>query len=363
MMSSSSFSCGSLRIRSSVLTFSLLLMWGKRRKNVDQACPSPGKRLKSRFLDAFARGESSAADLAGLMQDAAAAGVSSCYSSQCERNASCKTITHGFIKEGTLWPSTFRWPVPTKDGFEDLEFLLPDEVLSVMATIGSLETLTSTAGLDSTLTRLHTGIADSWQSPFVAISIWGDGIPYSWDRSESIVAWCWSMPGLESAEHRRLRFPLTALPKHFVVDGTHERTLEVLVWSMSALSLGKFPSSKPDGTPWPKGTRQRKGGTDLGVKACVLECKGDWAHFADVLNLSRWRGGPGLCWRCNCTTAELTLVGLMLLGEIQKTGSTTRGSSFIWLNQERPCPRSGTSQSFPLRCCALIGFTALIKEF
>ena len=59
------------------------------------------------------------------------------------------------------------------------------------------------------------------------------------------------MHGLKSAEHRRLRFPRAALPKRFVVDGTHERTLEVLVWSMSALSLGKFPSSKLDGTPWP----------------------------------------------------------------------------------------------------------------
>ena len=63
--------------------------------------------------------------------------------------------------------------------------LLPHEVIGVLADVGSAEVLTQSVSLGPTNQQKHRSIEDRLQAPFVSVSLWGDGVPFSWDRKKS----------------------------------------------------------------------------------------------------------------------------------------------------------------------------------
>ena len=56
--------------------------------------------------------------------------------------------------------------------------------------------------------------------------------------------------------------------------------------------------------------RQRMAGQPLGCKAILVEIKGDWELYADVLHLPRWNNKEGICFLCKATKEHLPFSGL-----------------------------------------------------
>ena len=87
---------------------------------------------------------------------------------------------------------------------------------------------------------------------------------------------------------------------------------DVLCWSCTALAAGAWPSTRHDGVPWassPFPEDRTRGKEDVRLpRAAVLEIRGDWAHFKQVLGLCGWSGEGctrRVCWVCLANKTNL----------------------------------------------------------
>ena len=171
--------------------------------------------------------------------------------------------------------------------------------------------------------------------------MWSDGVPVSWDRNESIQCWTWHLPGLVSNDHRAMRLPCTVVPKHKCLLKTMDFVFQLFGWSLQCLFHGKFPEVAHDGAPFQDGYRKRLAGQAMGFRALLLEIKGDWEFYSDVLHLPRWNNTEGICFLCKATKEHVSLNDLaapwrqpeMRLdhqGLMQKLLDRGRGMSPIW---------------------------------
>ena len=182
---------------------------------------------------------------------------------------------------------------------------LPHEIVDILARAGDPDVLVESEGLDAVNQKKHTTITESLQKPIVSLSLWGDGVPYSWDRKQSVDVWTLSLPGLRLKQHRDIRIPITGVPHQFMT----RQSQSVLAWSFQALAAGQFPSQRADGLPWSKTDtwRKSKAGSPLAVHGALIETKGDWKQLQAVFGVPGWAGGldKPLCWRCTCTKRTL----------------------------------------------------------
>ena len=185
---------------------------------------------------------------------------------------------------------------------QKIAILLPHEVIGVVGEVSTLEVLQQHRALDGSNAERHGQIQEQLQSPFLSISLWGDGVPFSWDRKKSLGCWVMSFPGLEDKAYRDLRIVLTALPHESVTRETQDDILTILGWSFKALALSSFPLFRHDDQPWSEedGYRKKKAGEALGLLAAVVEVKGDWKHMHAVFAVPYWKRAPHkpLCWKC-----------------------------------------------------------------
>eukprot|EP00971_Amphidinium_carterae_P282577 5609913-Amphidinium_carterae.1 len=79
-----------------------------------------------------------------------------------------------------------------------------------------------------------------------------------------------------------------------------------MVWSFTAMALGTWPAEGPSGQRYAAAGRHQ----ECGFKAAVVEWRGDWKMMAEIVGLPTWNTKAGMCWRCTCTPAQLTQVGL-----------------------------------------------------
>lgn len=105
---------------------------------------------------------------------------------------------------------------------------------------------------------------------------------------------------------------MCGLTKRFMVKNeTYDMILEIIVWSLRFCALGVFPSSRHDGEAWmPEDARRRAlGGKPLGARALLVELRGDWAFYKQVLRLPGWSENKGCCWHCQATPQSIRDVG------------------------------------------------------
>ena len=87
--------------------------------------------------------------------------------------------------------------------------------------------------------------------------------------------------------------------------------------------------------------RKELSGQDLGFRAVLVEVKGDWEFFADILHLPRWNNVEGICFLCKATRAHLSQNDLSASwrqdemrmdhqGLVQRLLSTKTALSPIW---------------------------------
>ena len=210
------------------------------------------------------------------------------------------------------WPKhqVFNAPLKAKSGaVEDapLAFLLPHELIFQLVNQGDqcLEVLQDPSGLDETCLAHVTRLSTEWEEKVVPVSLWQDGVPYNWDRGESLEIFSLSLPGLACPKERNLRFPLTVAPHHMSSKATFQRIFEILAWSFVAMAKGVWPEAGPGGAPY----KHRQSSRPLGFVAALAEMKGDWKMMAEVIGLPSWNQNAGICWRCNLTLEQIDQVG------------------------------------------------------
>ena len=208
-----------------------------------------------------------------------------------------------YIEEVRAWSVTQKTLVSKK-----LCFLLPHEVVGVMSDAGDKEALVSTSGLDASNAARHRNILQKMETPFVSLSLWGDGVPFSWDRKHSVDIWTVSFPGLSEKVDRDIGVCLTAVPHQFMCREMQDDILAILSWSFSALCQGKYPTKRRDGSEWlpDDSWRKKRAGKEL-LQGILLEIKGDWKQLQGCFGVPGWMGKEDqpLCWRCQASKLSL----------------------------------------------------------
>ena len=193
---------------------------------------SPGSRLRQNLVDHFADGGVSAQRMASFMADASRAGVESCDGRSFLAEAPQAKSVRRALMHDSNWPELYEHPLPIvkPDGHtieeQPCQFLLPHEVIEKLFNLGNAQCLLSTDGLDDPSKAKLDSICEEWETHNVLpISLWGDGVPVNWDRTESIFMYTWGLPGLATSENVGLRVPITAIPKEMCLWGDPQQNL------------------------------------------------------------------------------------------------------------------------------------------
>ena len=298
----------------SALKFASVTMLGKRVRSQDHTA-SPGKKLRGNIRELLASGAAPAQFAAEMMHNAAEAGAQSCSArflaagDPAKQGFRSRSLFNALLKDSS-WPKLWVQDVPALGKAEEdiivkMAFLLPHEVLHCILGRSPEGAIFNVAGLDPVSAKHLAKVKKDWNvENLVALSMWSDSVPYSWDRRESVEIYSWHMPGLQGPS-RNLRFPFAILQKHHCSNATHEAILEVWNWSMQSLALGVFPSEGPGGQQLHGKDRLAHRGKPIGLKAVMVEVKADWKYMNEVLGLPRWNAGDGICWMCNILKVNL----------------------------------------------------------
>ena len=182
--------------------------------------------------------------------------------------------------------------------------LLPHELIAALAKHNSLESLLVRDGLTKDC-REHLQQAEGklQKASLLGLGLWCDGVPYNWDRSQSIEVVSLSLPGLCSSG-AQLRLPLFGINKKYLLtNATYDDLFTVLSWSFRCLAVGHHPAARHDGAAWHKSDakRRRAAGSAIGAAGVLLEIRGDWAMMKQVFRFPSWNQTAGICWLCRCT--------------------------------------------------------------
>ena len=212
-----------------------------------------------------------------------------------------------------------------------IALLLPHEVIGAIAEVSDFNVLVQHAALDGTNEAKHTHIMQQLGHPFLSISLWGDGVPFSWDRKKSLDMWVISFPGLEEKVYRDLRIVLSCLPHEVVTRETQDDVLSILAWSFGCLAHGEYPSTRHDHQPWEADDplwRRSRSGQGL-IHGAVVEIKGDWKQMHSCFAVPYWMRtvDKPICWRCTAS---------------KETMLTESGADASWL---QPAQRLGHFQA------------------
>ena len=292
-------------------------MLSKSKRPYDAATLPADKKLKSNVQDLFANNQISGQRAQELINDivgAGAKGLERCVGNASRQNAA-RNLRRNFLKR-CQWPDLYWAPVRVQnkktheEETQSIAFLLPHEILEVLARLaGNPEALYRRTGLDE-VGREHLSIACAAAGcDLVGLGLWGDGVPVNWDRTESVEVFSLNLPG-QDGEYKPLRIPITGLSRKQVSDNTFDDILTLVHWSLVQCASGKWPGARHDEQPWKMSDskRAKKAGQSLGVRAALVEVRGDWKMFGEVFHLPKWNQKTGCCWRCPCTPDQVTRV-------------------------------------------------------
>ena len=146
----------------------------------------------------------------------------------------------------------------------------------------------------------------------LAVGLWLDGTPYSYDRLLSLESVVINFPGLAAA-NKGLRLSVTVIPKHFCIkQTTFDAILAVFAWSTQHAAAGFMPTCRHDSSAWQPATdraRAKISGSAIGVRAYLVEIRGDRAMRKDVFGFPGRRGNSGICHVCHCTNENMDKFG------------------------------------------------------
>ena len=295
-------------------------MLNNKKRPYDETQVPPGKRLRANLQDLLASNVVSGQRAQSMINDAAASGASGLDDLVGKvTKYSARSLRRSMLR-WNQWPSLYWAQVHVKDprsqeeGLEWLAFLLPHEYIGLLCKLGDLDCILEVAGLE-TLSYEHLLHCQRHAgSSLLPLGLWGDGVPCNWDRAESVDTFSLNLPGLTSS-YKTLRLPITALSHKQLVSKSWGSIMEVVAWSLQHAAAGIYPSSRHDGDQWLASDTSRRGlvGQRLGVRAALVEVRGDWKFFAECFNMPYWNSSAGICWLCQCTRGEACLACFRVL--------------------------------------------------
>ncbi len=289
-------------------------MLSKGKRPFDPKELAPPKRLRANVQDIYANNQLSALRTQELINDIAQSGVSSFepLAKPPGRNTA-RDLKRTLLKRNQ-WPDLYWARVRVKDlgsGKEEQQscaFLLPHEYIATVNRLGTADVVMDTAGLDPR-TRDHLERAQlSAGCPLMPLGIWGDGVPVNYDRTESVEVVSMNFPG-QVGKWKPLRLPVTAVSRKQFTENTWHDIMEVVAWSLRLCAVGRWAHGRHDDEGWwpSDASRARKSSKEqaLGIRAALVELRGDWKFFGETFNFPKWNTASGICWRCTCTPAEV----------------------------------------------------------
>ena len=216
------------------------------------------KRFRANVEDLFLSNELAANRVQSLVQDASFCGDPfhvARLASAGKGGALPKNIARDFMRKtkkrrGKDWPPLYEFSVrlwDTKKGEETVGkicMLLPHELISSLVKKDNHQALLAKTNLCSATQQHMHKVAHELAIPeaeLIAVALWGDGVPFNWDRKESLEAFTMCFPGL-AGEGAKLRIPLTGLSKrHCSSRNTYDDLFTVFACS-SALGY-RVPSN------------------------------------------------------------------------------------------------------------------------
>lgn len=289
-------------------------MLGKRARPYRRHDLPPARRLRSNIADLFSSNVISGIRAQELFDDAADAGdeTSAQLRSQGLQGHEARNLRRKLMKHN-MWPDSYKasctvWNKKLQqEESTTISFLLPHELLALIARVSDNDKIYDSAGLDPrSLDHLRACEAIAG-TRLVGLGLWGDGAPCNWDRTDSIEVFTINLPG-QTGEFKKIRILLTGISKKQVVTSkTFNDMMEVVSWSLRHLAIGLHPRTRHDGTPWATSDskRQRNSGKPLGVRGALVEVRGDWKFLKECFGFPAWNTESGICWQCTCTPGTL----------------------------------------------------------
>ena len=130
----------------------------------------------------------------------------------------------------------------------------------------------------------------------IPFALHGDGVPVQGTiRQEGLDFLTVNLPGAHDAKLKH-PVPFTLLQSCFHWEyETKETILHIL-----SLKNGKFPTTRHDGTAWPRPEKERakKAGKALPAKGILVEMRGVWDLLKSWYNIPTYNTKSGMCWLC-----------------------------------------------------------------
>ena len=291
-------------------------MFAKRQRQYENMNLPKDKRFRANVSELFLDNTISADRALSLFEDAQAAGTRHIHDlakphpykskSHFRKNAA-RDLRRRLLK-GSAWPELYYtdirvWDIPTQsERTVTCPMMLPHEILNCLCQSNSLDEMLSCSSMSN---RAAEHLRKMKEQPKVSnaagLGLWIDGAPCNWDRTQSLECITLSFPGLQGS-NKNIRVPITVLNRRFIIkDQTFEDILEVLSWSFICLSNGRFPLRRHDGSSWGHTDKQRRkdAGQSLLCSAFLVEMRGDWKMFAEILKVPVYNTKSGCCCKCN----------------------------------------------------------------
>ena len=276
---------------------------------------SPAKRLKSEILDVFlsnAGSTSRVSRLASAAQEAGVPGLEDVVHRCREENSNkARDVTRMAIRY-KKWPKLYEANLRGRKVANEDEnlcrcsILLPHEFVYVLCQNNEMDILIAEQERQA---RKRPDLCKHPANDCLWLGLWQDGVPFNANREHSLECWSLSLLGCPD-----LRVPVSAWPRDLQVKRkTAEDFIAVLKWSMECLERNEMPSVRHNGQPFGDSDQWRRwrAGKPIGIRARLVEIRGDWSMFKSVLGLPGWQEGGCFCWKCNLKRSDLQEVGLM----------------------------------------------------
>ena len=281
-----------------------------------EGCQVPNaKRLKFNIADLLMTGDISAQRARALAEDAQQSkpehleDIVRCGARGKHPGNIFRDVVRKLMKRRD-WPSFYYAPIRVFDlasqsiKVVSIPMLLPHEVIHCFAfhaqdqrAILQQDRLTTDAKAHLAYCAKQLG---TQASELLYLGLWGDGVPFNWDRSQSMELFTLSLPGL-SAPWDALRVPLAGVNRKFLVkQATLDDLCDVLAWSFQQLALGIFPLARHDKSAFidTDNHRRKQAGKPLLLRAILGEVRGDWVFYKACFRFPQHNERRGICWRC-----------------------------------------------------------------
>ena len=217
----------------------------------------PDRRLRANLADLFLSNEVSGARIASLFEDASVANPRHVQDLAKLNTKNSTRDVRRKLANRSQWPQLYYAPVRVYDRTTDAEItvqlpmLLPHELIGRVADASSRPALLSHDGLCfETLQHVRTAAFELGldEKEVLPVGLRGDGVPFNWDRSESLEIISINLPGSGG----QLRLPITAIPKKYIIkETTWDDVFKVVSWSFRCLLAGEYPNTRRQSTVWP----------------------------------------------------------------------------------------------------------------